>query len=412
VTSSLETADGPDGSNAGAATGARAGRLPSLTGMRFICAAMVFGLHSALMLFFSSQNASGLYMGAVQQGGFTGVVYFFILSGFVLTWSARSGDRLGAFWRRRLFKIYPNYMVALILGVVLAVFVQGQVFNRKTGLLDVLLLQSWSNNINTRTSFNLPHWSLSCEALMYLLFPVFLRLIAKVRPELLWRWAGGIMAAIFIVPFISHALPYSEVYPSGSHDTDVWLTLHFPATRLLDFVLGIFMARIVMTGRRLPLGLGGSVALMAGVYWLATYTPERFNMDFISVIPLALVIAAAATQDAAGRKSLVSGRVWVWLGEISYAFYLLHYLVLAFTRHLLGARTFSTPTTFALLAVLFVITIGLSGLLHELVEKPMMTHFSKSRRSKEEAAAAAQLPPEPDLAQEEDDRHAVTRRAA
>jgi peptidoglycan/LPS O-acetylase OafA/YrhL len=409
MTSSLETADGPDGSTARPASGPRVGRLPSLTGMRFICAAMVFGLHSSLMLFFANQGVSQKYTAAVTEGGFTGVVYFFILSGFVLTWSARSGDRVGAFWRRRFFKIYPNYLVALILGIVLAVFVQGQVFNRKTGLLDLLLLQSWSNDLNARTSFNLPHWSLSCEALMYLCFPLLLKLVDKVRPERLWAGASILIAAIFAIPVISHLLPYKQQYPSGTHDTDVWLVLHFPATRLLDFVLGIFIARIVMTGRRLPLGLGGAVALTAAAYWLSAYVPERFGMVSLMVIPLSLVIAAAATQDSTGRPSLVSGRVWVWLGEISYAFYLLHFLVLAFTRHLVGQRTFSNLATFALLAGLFVLTIALSGLLHALVEKPVMKHFARSRKDRAATSAGAELPPEPDLPddRQEDRRQAV-----
>ena len=411
MTSSLETADGPDGSTARAGAGPRAGRLPSLTGMRFLCAAMVFGLHSALMMFFSNPGTSEKYMGAVTQGGFTGVVYFFILSGFVLTWSARSGDRLGAFWRRRFFKIYPNYLVALVLGVVLAVYVQGQVFDRKSGLLDVLLIQSWSNNLNTRTSFNLPHWSLSCEALFYLCFPLLLWLINKVRPERLWAGAIAVIAAIFAVPVVSHFLPYNEVYPGGSHDTDIWLTLHFPATRMLDFVLGIFMARIVMTKRRLPLGLGGAVALTAAAYWLGSYVPERFTMVSLTVIPLALVIAAAANEDSAGRPSLVSGRVWVWLGEISYAFYLLHYLVLAYARHLLGTRTFSGPVTFALLIGLFLITIVASAALHHFVERPMMKHFSQSRRGRS-VAPAAELPAEPTFADENRPHAVADHRAA
>jgi peptidoglycan/LPS O-acetylase OafA/YrhL len=401
VTSSLQTADGPDGSTPRPVAGSRAGRLPSLTGMRFLCAALVFFFHFAVLGFFTSAETSAKYLGAVSEGGLAGVVYFFILSGFVLTWSARAGDRLGAFWRRRFVKIYPNYLVAVILGILLTVVIQGQAFNRNWALLDVFLVQSWSPDLVTRSGFNAPLWSLSVEALFYLSFPLLLRLIDRIRPERLWAWAAGLVAAVFVIPFVAHALPGNgPVYDNGMTPTEVWLVIHIPATRMLEFVLGIVMARIVMTGRRLPLGLGGAVALGVAAYWASTYLPSRFTSVAIMVLPLALLIAAAAAQDSEERPSLVSGRLWVWLGEISYAFYLLHFLVLMYARHLLGTRTLSSPVAFGLLAGCFLATVVVSALLHHLVERPMMAHFAGSRRGRTRSAAAVELPPEPALAED------------
>jgi peptidoglycan/LPS O-acetylase OafA/YrhL len=405
MTSSPEIAGRPGSSPPRTEAGSR-GRLPSLTGMRFLCAALVFGLHSTLLNFFASKEASGKYAAMVGQGGFTGVVYFFILSGFVLTWSARSGDRLGAFWRRRFFKIYPSYLVALMGGILFAVFAGGAIKDPVIAqgldldwtrvVKDVLLVQSWSSDVLVRTSFNQPLWSLSAEALMYLCFPLLLILINKVRPERLWAGAGAVIAAIIAIPAIVHVLPPGDIYPTSPlTGNEVWLDLHFPATRLLDFVLGIFLARIVMTGRRLPLGLGGSVALTVLAYWLSAYVPMRFNVVAIMVIPLALLIAAAAAQDSAGRKSFVSGRVWVWLGEISFAFYLLHFLVMMVARRVLGERQLGSPAAFGLLAGLFLVTIVLAWLLHTLVELPMMRRFSRSSRDRAESAAAAEPPAEP-----------------
>jgi peptidoglycan/LPS O-acetylase OafA/YrhL len=397
VTSSLQTADGPDGSTPRPVADSRAGRLPSLTGMRFLSAVMVFFFHFGVLGFFASAGALAKYTSATNEGGFAGVVYFFILSGFVLTWSERAGDRLGAFWRRRFVKIYPNYLVAVVLGIVLAVVIEGQPFNRNWAVLEVFLVQSWSPELITRSGFNAPLWSLSAEALFYLCFPLLVRLIDRIRPERLWAWFGGIAAAIVAVPVIAHLLPPGgPLYDDGMPPTEVWLVIHNPATRMLEFVLGIVMARIVLTGRRLPLRLGGAVALSVVAYWASAYVPSRFNSVAIMVVPLALLIAAAAVQDAEGRRSLVSRRVWVWLGEISYAFYLIHFLVQSHARYLLGTTTLSTPVAFALLAGCFVVTIGLAALLHHLVERPMMKHFARSRRDR--AESAAELPEEPALA--------------
>jgi peptidoglycan/LPS O-acetylase OafA/YrhL len=396
VTSSLERTSGPDGSRSRTGTEAKAARLPSLTGMRFLCAAMVFGMHSALMGFVSSPAAGGKYATMVVEGGYVGVVYFFILSGFVLTWSAREGDRLSAFWRRRIVKIYPNYLVALVAGMVFTVAVQGAVFDRRAAGLDLLLLQSWSPHLLTRGSFNAPLWSLSAEALFYLSFPLLLRLINRVRRERLWAGAGIVVAAIVAVPVVVHLLPpglqYPPFGPMALTGNEIWLVNQLPATRMLEFVLGIFMARIVLTGRRLPVGLGGAVALLVAAYWLTAFVPSRFNVVATVAVPLALVIAAAGVQDSAGRPSWVSGPRWVWLGEISFAFYLVHFLVLSAGLQLLGDRKPATPAAFGLLAVLFAVTTLLAWALHALVERPMMKHFSRSRRHRQQSSAPVPLP--------------------
>ncbi len=416
MTSSLTGAAGPNGSLPRAvaaprfATGPRRGRLPSLTGMRFLCAAMVFAMHGALLGFFTSAEIGGKYAAMAVQGGYTGVVYFFILSGFVLTWSARSGDRVGAFWRRRFVKIYPNYLVALIAGIVVAVAVEGAAFDRKTAVVDLFLLQSWSPYEATRFTYNGPLWSLSCEALFYLSFPLLLGIVDRIRPERLWAWAGALAAAVFAVPVVAHLLPPGGPPVFGLTGTEAWVVNSLPPTRMLEFVLGIMMARIVLTGRRLPLGLGGSVALAVAAYWLAAFVPVRFTVAAIMVVPLSLVIAAAAAQDSAGRPSFVSGRVWVWLGEISFAFYLLHFPVLAVAKSVLGERTLGTPAGFALQAGLFVVTTVVAWLLHALVELPMMKHFSRSRRDR--AESAAEVPPEPRPAADAPEEQPAVRRVA
>ena len=94
-------------------------RLPSLTGMRFIAAALVFFFHSFAISPLASQFGmanAGLLIG---PAGYIGVTFFFVLSGFVLTWSARRSDTTLAFWRRRFFKIYPTYLLTFLVALLL-----------------------------------------------------------------------------------------------------------------------------------------------------------------------------------------------------------------------------------------------------------------------------------------------------
>src|SRR6185437_14997298 len=118
------------------------------------------------------------------QGGWTGVSFFFILSGFVLTWSRNpKKDSTKAFWRRRFFKIYPNHLVTFIAAAFLLGLITKQVFNVRYAILNLLLLHSWFPQFPINNSFNDVTWSLSCEAFFYLCFPFLIRLIDRIRAE-------------------------------------------------------------------------------------------------------------------------------------------------------------------------------------------------------------------------------------
>ncbi len=389
TSSAVESTSKPDGSAGQDAADRRPRRLPSLTGMRFVCAVLVFGTNATVMGFFASPETGATFTEIVRQGGYAGITYFFILSGFILTWCARPGEGSGSFWRRRFFRIYPAYLLALAAGFVLTVAVQGMVFNKKWAILDVFMVQSWAPDIETRSNTVAPLWSLSVEAFFYLCFPLLLHFISKVRPERLWAWVVGVVAAIFAIPVVVSLLPTGTPYPDYfTNSTEVWLIHQFPATRLLEFVLGIFLARIVLTGRRLPVGLGAAVALSVVAYWLASYLPGRFHMVAIMVVPLALVVAAGAARDVAGRRTFISGRAWVWLGNISYSFFVLQWLVLLFGHlWITGMTPQGDAAAFGLIALLFVVTLGLAWVLHVTVERPLTRRFSRSRRSEADRPA-------------------------
>ncbi|MGV9878699.1 acyltransferase family protein [Streptomyces sp. NPDC003006] len=67
-------------------------RLPSLTGMRFIAALLVFLAHISIENLWDEPEVNDSLTHTVNRLGWVGVGFFFILSGFVLTWSARPQD--------------------------------------------------------------------------------------------------------------------------------------------------------------------------------------------------------------------------------------------------------------------------------------------------------------------------------
>src|SRR4051794_29113441 len=91
-------------------------RLDSLTGLRAVAAFAVFLTHAQGLF---DGGPAGPFLRRISAQGPTGVSFFFVLSGFVLTWSSRPGDRPGAFYRRRFARIAPAYWCALCAAVLL-----------------------------------------------------------------------------------------------------------------------------------------------------------------------------------------------------------------------------------------------------------------------------------------------------
>ncbi|MEU1884063.1 acyltransferase [Micromonospora sp. WMMD987] len=355
-------------------------RLSSLTGLRWVAAMMVFATHAAFQPgLLPYTETTETIKAVVKMGGYIGVGFFFVLSGFVLTWSMRDDDTAGRFWRRRFFKIYPNHLVTLLLAVVVMVASGREL----VGLVpNVLLLQAWWTDLDVAFGINDVSWSLSVEALFYLSFPLLIRWIRRIRPERLWYWAGGVMLAVLCVPVVAKLLPDEpQVWWEPMSALEYWFIYVFPPVRMLDFVLGILLARLVMTGRWPRVRVWWAVVAFLAGYAAASVLPTGFAMVSATIVPLAFLIPAVAARDIAGRPSFLGGRVMVWLGDISFAFYMLHELVLYNMYPVYGPDF--RPNGWQSLGLLtfgLSATILLSWALFRLVERPMQRRFSVSRR--------------------------------
>ncbi|KQV13230.1 MULTISPECIES: acyltransferase [unclassified Kitasatospora] len=361
-----------------------ASRLPSLTGLRFVAALVVFVYHtsrtSPTLVLAADKGFAHDFHEIAQPAGGLGVSFFFVLSGFILTWSARSTDTAAAFWRRRAVKIFPNYVLGWAAAMLL--FAAATTPDR-TAILNLLTLQSWTPGFRTYFSVDPPAWSIGVEVLFYALFPLLLPLVRRIGPQHLKYWIGGALLGIFAVPMTAYlALPSTPQIVTGPVSDDQFFFAYiFPPARLFDFLLGVLVARAVQAGRWRNAGMAWSALLLAAGYALSFQVPFLYGQRFVCIIPIAMLIAAAATADVQGRASLFRSRAMVWLGNISFAFYLLHFVVLVTVRKALGHELYPTPTTLAILAADLVISIAVSGLVYTLVERPVVRRWSSPRRT-------------------------------
>lgn len=354
-------------------------KLPSLTGLRFFAAALVFLFHASLpevLGGFEDQGFADGYAQAFSRVGFVGVSFFFILSGFVLAWSVRPKDTLRAFYRRRLLKIYPNHIV--MWAVALGFFATMTPVRPGVWLTNLFLVHSWIPRADTAVSLNQPSWSLCSELLFYLLFPLLWRWIRNIRSSRLWMWfaltSTGLLSTQLMIDGWIPGTPRLPDWPVSL--MQAWLGYNFPPLRLFEFVLGMLVARLLAEGHRVSLGVAPALALTGGGYVLALAVPWQYGFNAVLAVPLALLVAAIAHADIAGRRTGLRGRLLTLLGEVSFAFYLVHFMVLLIAHDLLEGRQFDTATALAVIALAFAVTLLLSWLLYECVERPIMRRWA------------------------------------
>ncbi|WP_181763928.1 acyltransferase family protein [Streptomyces albidus (ex Kaewkla and Franco 2022)] len=373
----------------------RRGRLDVITGVRFVAALVVFLCHIAIYNFFAPDSAMGGGLKFLfESGGLMGVSFFFMLSGFVLTWSARSGEGYGRFLRRRLCKMYPNHLATFALAMALYAAADTSFLD---SVLNVLLLHSWRPEPG---GGNGPSWSLSCDLLFYLLFPVLLPLIKRIRADRLLWWAAGVVAVILLLPVVAQVLPETPRFPSSYDGTMLggvsmypfWFLLTFPPVRALDFVLGILIARLVLTGRfKVSVAQAGLVAL-AG-YAVSLVVPFNYTLDAVSVIPMALLIGSVALFESRGGVSWLGSPVMRRLGEASFAFYLVHEIVILVVRTAIGwDRHLGLLPGLLAVAIAFSVSLGISFLLYHFVEMPVMRNWAGSRKPAPASGSPAPTP--------------------
>ena len=338
--------------------------LPSLTGMRWAAAFLVFCLHivvTSMLL----PGGGGLRVATLLFGaGDVGVSFFFVLSGFVLMWSSRPGDGPLRFWRRRLARIYPVHVVTALVAVGLAATL-GQLagadnFYRVPSLGEFVrnlgLMHSWLPG--EQQTMNTVSWTLACEAFFYFTFPVWAGLARRLS-------ARG--AVVFVIASVALVIVPVVV----QHEWNVQWLQGFPAARLGEFTLGVGLARLVVLDAWRGPGLDVSLSVLLISYFLVPVWPVEYGYSCATIVGFALLIPAAAMADLSGRASFWRRPAMVRLGELSFSFYMVHLLVIRVVRRAApGLVRIADLAEFFVVAGIFTVSLALAWALYSYVETP------------------------------------------
>ena len=305
--------------------------LKALTSLRFFAAMHVVIYHLSAGHTFSQARPVGRFVGS----GYTGVSLFFILSGFILAYNYREGLDKREFWISRFARVYPVYLVALLLGVAYAFAPASRSEEHHLWLrlgLTATLLQSWYQPF--AETFNGPGWTLSVEALFYGVFPFALGWVRHLHTGLFRGLCAMYVAALSVPLAWSYLAPGSE-WPIAVAHFVTWSRL--PPMHLPLFLIGVWMgigfrARGAQEQTRWALVLGG-VGSMVLLCLAPTQLQEPARRGLLAMSYGALIYGLASV-----RHGWLTNRWMVLGGEISYSIYILQMpvmrTVLGVTRRL------------------------------------------------------------------------------
>lgn len=334
-----------------------AARLDSLTGLRFAAAFAVLLFHMGV-LYLSTPLGT---LRHVMVQGFVGVSFFFILSGFVLTWSHRDGDPTAGFYRRRLAKIGPLQVATWVLvGVLL--FTLGTLPSKRDALASLVLAVPWIPRLTAHLPMNGPNWSLGCEIFFYALFPLLVlplrRFSLRSRRALLF---ASIVAVVLIAIAVTPVTPGTPRY---------WFLYYFPPVRMLEFVFGALLALEVKDGTLPNVNLRFASLLALATYVADSWAPMSLQPVALTLVPFGLLIVACAQTDLAGRPSPWRSRAMVTLGLWSFALYMVQAAVFFLIGHAIHGTLNDLEA--AVVGVGVVVTsIAAAGFLYKAVEHPL-----------------------------------------
>jgi peptidoglycan/LPS O-acetylase OafA/YrhL len=328
--------------------------LRALTSARGIAAWLV-------VLYHIRGSIAGLPAGvaAVLAKGYLAVDFFFLLSGFViwLTWH----DRLRApgaavrFLQKRIARIWPLHAAMLAFAVALALLLAATgrhdpAFPFAELPLHVLLLQNWGFTDALR--WNDPAWSISCELAAYLLFPLLVLTVDWRRLPIvaLIGIAGGVMLVLY-----------------GAMRGATALGDNIPRYGLIrclcEFTVGTILAAGLLRTHDILAGAARrarwtlpvvACATVAAVIAWCLGTPETLAAP---VTFAGLLLALALTSGQIGHP--LEGRAIHYLGDISYATYLSHFLLWKAFRLPLAGATLSPLVIACYLGLVLVASIAL-----------------------------------------------------
>jgi peptidoglycan/LPS O-acetylase OafA/YrhL len=332
----------------------RRGYRPDIDGLRALAVAVVVLYHFDVPPF---------------SGGYIGVDVFFVISGYLITAIVLADLQTGRFSLRHFYERRARRILPALFAVMVATAVAAYVLFIPADFVDfaksVAATVAFASNIlfNEQSGYFSPAadlkpllhtWSLAIEEQFYVLHPLFLIVLFRL---------GWLPAGVALALAISFAI---SVYSAIHHPTAAFYLL---PSRAWELSAGAALAIGVLKPAQRALsasavGLAGLTLILWSAITFAPQTPFPGAAALAPVVGTALLIWSGTHPQALAAR-LLSARVLVGLGLVSYSLYLWHWPALVFSQYTL-VRPLHGHEALLVLAC----TLGVSVLTYRYVELP------------------------------------------
>ncbi|WP_277964583.1 acyltransferase family protein [Pseudomonas sp. RIT-To-2] len=321
------------------------------------------------------------HLGLQTDTGGLGVVFFFILSGFIITYTYANKVNtleprgLASIYIKRIGRIFPVHLLTLLFAIPL-VFITGAPTTFTMGVYNALLMQSWYPSYSDFFALNSVSWTLSVEWAFYLTFPFLIIGIKKLgfnKSAASGLLLSGLCLAVLLA-FTFWIYRDPERLASAT-----WLIRVSPIN-LFIFLIGTGIAFYITKEKRsqgFSVGFATALEVISLVLIAVTYHwtvvdggKDRIPLDHVILYLPLFAFCIYIFSVAKGLISkILSNSFLVHLGNLSFSMYMLHLLAIIYTdRYLMpviGANGVVINRFY-----LFVILMIACEVVYRLVENP------------------------------------------
>ena len=334
--------------------------------LRGVASILVVLLHISV----NSQEILGYpFLGNVFLFGGSGVDIFFVLSGFIITYSnfkyIAKPAGIGKFLKRRFVRIFPIYWIIitvfLMLQLALPAFYKTHFDTGIGNLLQTYLL------LPGHIMLNGVSWSLTNELFFYLLFT--LALVIPNKKYSLYLLIGYFIFLLFYSIFV-------PAIPDGNQFVGM---LIFPMN--IEFLFGVLIVIIVNKVPKnwvYPLLITGILLFLTGAFLSINeikVTGNNSNQALSRVLlfgfPSFIIILSVVKLEL--NRAVKMHNIFLQLGDASYSIYLIHLPIVAAFFKILAKFEIKSNLILFVLSCLLVIAVCIAGvIIYHKIEKPLI----------------------------------------
>ena len=343
-----------------------------LTFLRFIAAIIIVIFHygSHLIIFNHSVFSNVIGYGPLAVG------FFYFLSGTVLMVSYHKYERVrfGDFMLKRIARIYPVYLIALLFTLVLGMLIEDSYPMGISVIAQIFTIQAWVPSLSM--GVNYPGWSISVEMFFYLSFPFLMNQFKKKSFLELLMW----VLLIWLTSAVLNLLLNNTLPVVLSKDLKDFV-FYFPLWHINTFIFGVLCGLYILKNTDNHGSLWKYRLMYTGGFLLLLYIVMGLKIE-LSLLhngllsPVFFMIIAGFSLDVSYITTILSNKKLIVLGNASFSAYILQYPVYLLFTYIYQNKTF----TVSQFCIYLVFLIAISLLTYFFVEERARTLILKTKR--------------------------------